>query len=85
MPRLRDRPTPDLVVMGLALVVAFSVVAWTIGAIVLRVYNPDANLDKVAIRLAGITNTLIGAIVGYLAGRGVPPNGKSDPPKGPPQ
>lgn len=76
--RFRDRPTADLVVVGLAMVVGFSIVAWTIGAIVLRIAEPTANLDKVAARLADVTNTLIGAIVGYLAGRGVNGNGKTN-------
>jgi len=79
MPRLRDRPTADLVVLGLAVVVAFSVVVSTIGAVVLVIADPSADLSKIGARLADVTNTLIGAIVGYLAGRGVP-----DKPKEPP-
>jgi hypothetical protein len=70
MPRLRDRPTADLVVLGLALVVGFSVVATTVGALLLRIVDPSADLTKIGARLADVTNTLIGAIVGYLAGRG---------------
>jgi len=78
--RLRDRPTADLVVMGLAMVVAFSVIATTIGALTLRITDPHADLTKIAARLADVTNTLIGAIVGYLAGRGTPPTPpKEDP------
>lgn len=80
MARLRDRPTADLVVLGLAIVVAFSVILSTVGAIVWRILDPDADLSKVAARLADVTNTLIGAIVGYLAGRGTD---KSPPPPPP--
>lgn len=69
MPRLRDRPTPDLIVIGLAVVLGFSIISWTVGALVLRIVDPDANLDKVAARLADVVNTLIGAIFGFLAGR----------------
>jgi hypothetical protein len=77
-PRLRDRPTADLVVLGLAMVVAFSVIATTVGAVILRVTDPHADLTKIAARLADVTNTLIGAIVGYLAGRGTPPKEPPD-------
>jgi len=84
MPRLRDRPTPDLVVIALAGVVVFSVAMTTVGAVVLRIVDPSADLDKVAARLADVTNTLIGAIVGYLAGRGVvkPTGGNDDEQRG---
>ena len=80
MPRLRDRPTADLVVLGLAVVVAFSVVVSTLGAIVLKIVEPHTDLTKIGARLADVTNTLIGAIVGYLAGRGIDPNEKKGPP-----
>lgn len=80
MPRLRDRPTPDLVVLILAGVVAFSVVAAVLAGAWTRLVDPDANLDTLGARLADVTNTLIGAIVGYLAGRGVVQNKSKEPP-----
>lgn len=79
MPRLRDRPTADLVVMWLAGIVGVCVIGSLLGALVLRITDTTADLDKIAARLADVLNTLIGAIVGYLAGRGVEP-----PKKGPP-
>ena len=70
-PKLRDRPTPDLVVLGLTFLVAILIIGSSIGFIVLEILGAPVDLDKLALRLAELTNTLIGAIVGYLAGRGV--------------
>lgn len=81
MANLRDRPTPDLVVMWLAGIVGVCVIGSLLGAMVLRITDHSADLDKIAARLADVLNTLIGAIVGYLAGRGVTPADK--PPKPP--
>jgi hypothetical protein len=69
--RLRDRPTADLIVLGLLAVVTFAVVISTLGVIALDLMGHDQNVAALAGRLADITNTLIAAIVGYLAGRGV--------------
>lgn len=78
--RLRDRPTADLVVIFLAGVVGVVVVLSLVGAFVARATDPDLDLTPIAARLADVTNTLIGAIVGYLAGRGI-----EKPPPPPPE
>jgi len=70
---LGDRPTPDLVVILLALFVGFVLVVSTIGVVVLEATDHGADVDELIVRTADITNTLIGALVGYLAGRGVIP------------
>jgi hypothetical protein len=67
---LRDRPTADLVVLFLSALVAVVLVASVVGGIVWKVTDPDADLADLAARIGDITNTLIGAIVGYLAGKG---------------
>lgn len=70
-PPLLRRATSDLIVMALTAVVGFVVVAGIVGSIVWEILSPhDADLAELAKRLGDITNTLIGAIVGYLAGRG---------------
>ena len=68
---VRHRPTPDLIVIFLAGVVGFVIVFSTIAAIVWKIAVPDANLGQAGARIAGLVNTLVGVIVGYLAGRGV--------------
>jgi membrane protein DedA with SNARE-associated domain len=83
MPRLRDRPTPDLVVLFLAAVVGITIIGSTLGLFFASWLGADVDLGKVGARLADVTNTLIGAIVGYLAGRGVEREDPTDP-KGPP-
>ena len=81
MPPFRDRPTADLVVMFLAGVVGVLVIGSLISVIVLEATGHATDLDKLSARLADVTNTLIGAIVGYLAGRGI----DNKPPPPPPE
>lgn len=80
MPRLRDRPTADLVVLFLAAVVGVTIIGSTLGLFFASWLGADVDLGKVGARLADVTNTLIGAIVGYLAGRGVPEDHEKGPP-----
>lgn len=70
MSRLGDRPTADLVIIFLAAIVGFVVVVGCCGLVLAAFIAPNVDLSAVAIRIAAITNTLAGAIVGYVAGRG---------------
>lgn len=70
MPRLRDRPTSDLIVLFLALVVGLLAIGAMLSVAILLAAHAHVDYDKLSARLADVTNTLIGAIVGYLAGRG---------------
>jgi len=65
--------------MFLAGLVGVLVMGSLVIVLIARLAEPSVDLDKAAARIADVTNTLIGAIVGYLAGRGVP-----DKPKEPP-
>jgi hypothetical protein len=78
MSRFRDRPTPDLIVMFLAAIVGVLMIGAMLSVIYLEAVHAAVDLDKLSARLADVTNTLIGAIVGYLAGRGA-----GTPPKPP--
>jgi hypothetical protein len=64
------RATADIIVITLTGIVGFVVISSTIGAVIWRIQDPDADLAALASRVGDITNTLIGAIVGYLAGKG---------------
>jgi hypothetical protein len=75
---LRRRDTPDLIVMWLAGVVAVILLVSLVGGIVWKINDPDADISELAARVGDITNTLIGAVVGYLAGRGVVAPGQVD-------
>jgi hypothetical protein len=70
MTKLGDRPTPDLVVMALVAIVAVLLVGSMVAVVILEATNHEADLPALAGKLADVTNTLIGAIVGYVAGRG---------------
>lgn len=82
MLNLKERETPDLIVIWLAFLVGFVIIGSMLGMVAWKLIDPSADISVVAVRVAGLTNTLIGVIVGYLAGRGVipMPGGPAVPP-----
>lgn len=76
---LRGRGTPDLIIIWLAAIVGFVVILGTLGAIVWKILDNDADISGVVRRLGDLVNTLVGAVVGYLAGRGVIPAAGDNP------
>lgn len=76
MAPLRDRPTPDLIVMGLAVVVAFVIIISTT-AVVYAAISPahETDAQEVAKNVGELTSSLIALIIGYIGGRGVGGNG----------
>jgi len=80
MTRLRDRPTSDLIVIALTAVVAGMLIIGVIGVMLLSIFRPHANIEALTTRLGTLASSLVGAIVGYLAGRNVPSNGDSGNP-----
>jgi hypothetical protein len=77
MERLRNRPTADIIVFGMAAIVGFVIVAGVIGGVIWKIVDGDnADIDQLIKWIGDLTSTLIGAIVGFLAGRGT-----TDPPK----
>jgi hypothetical protein len=77
--KLRDRPTADLVVLLLTAMVLFVIGFALVGVVVIEVTSSSIDVAKIAGRIAAFTNTIIGAIVGYLAGRGVETPPKDEP------
>lgn len=69
--KMSDRPTADLVILFLAGLVGIVVLGMLTFIVLVSVYNPEVKITDLAIRIAAITNTLTGAVVGYVAGRGV--------------
>jgi mannitol-specific phosphotransferase system IIBC component len=69
--RLRDRPTPDLIVFILTVVVAVCVFALVVALLVSSIWFPDHDVASLSQRVGTILSSLIGAIIGYLAGRSV--------------
>ena len=72
-----NRPTPDLIVMILSAIVGFVIIFSVITITVVAIVNPDENLTTIFAKIIDVTNTLIGAIIGYVAGSKVKPNGGS--------
>lgn len=69
MSPLRDRPTPEVVVLVLATTVAILLVVSVVLVGVLEITHPESDTSGA---VASITNTitlLVGAVVGFLAGR----------------
>jgi succinate dehydrogenase hydrophobic anchor subunit len=74
--RLRDRPTPDLIVMALTGLVVVLLVGSMLAVLILELTGSSEDIPALAGKLADVTNTLIGAVVGYIAGKGT--NGHQD-------
>jgi hypothetical protein len=68
--RLRDRSTADLIVLFLAGLIAVIILTTLIGGIVWKANDPAADLSGLIERVSELTNTLVGAVVGYIAGKG---------------
>jgi hypothetical protein len=66
---LRDRPTAELIVIWLTGLVAFILVISIIGIFLLAIFRPEVDIVGLTARVATLTSSLIGAIIGYVAGR----------------
>jgi Na+/H+ antiporter NhaA len=70
-PRLRDRPTPDLIVLALTAIVIMVLAITVVALVITEIWYPERDQTELAKRIGSIMSSLIAAIVGYLAGRGV--------------
>ena len=68
-PRLSDRPTADLVVLFLAGVIGVILIITTLACIWIAIFNPHADESRVIQRIGSLLANMLGAIVGYMAGR----------------
>jgi hypothetical protein len=72
------RSTADTVLLLLAGSTAFIIIASGLAIILSLFLHPDADLTTAARGIGDLINTLVGALIGYLAGsrvRGAPPPG----------
>jgi hypothetical protein len=60
MPKMSDRPTAELIVIWLAGIVG-----------TILIIRPEIDMGPVALSVSDTTNVVIGAVVGYIAGRNV--------------
>lgn len=70
MSRLREWATADIVVLSMMGIIAFVIITTVIGGVVWRINDPNADIDSLVKWVGDLTSTLIGAVVGYLAGKG---------------
>lgn len=83
-PRIRERDTPDIIVLWLAGIIGVVVVSTTAAILFAALTDANINVTKVASGLSDLTTSLIAAVVGYLAGRGVYVGPTQSPPPSPP-
>ena len=75
MTPLNGRPAADVIVLILTLVVAFVIVFTTVGLAIGLLIGGEPNVPQIAKAIGDLTSSLIALIVGYVAGRGIKPNG----------
>jgi hypothetical protein len=80
MTPLRDRPTPDLIVIWLAGIVGAVVIGTLLIATLVVIRNPEANINDELAFVADMTAALMTGVIGYIGGRAT-----KDPPENPPK
>ena len=64
-----ERPTIDIVVVLLTVVVGSTVILCTIGILIVRMFLPSVDVGKGAETVGNILTTVVGALVGLIGGR----------------
>lgn len=78
MAALRDRNTPDVIVLTLTVLVAFVIGTCTVLIVIASIWGPGTNVKEVAQHVSDLTGSVLAIIVGYIGGRGAAAiNGKS--------
>jgi hypothetical protein len=67
--RLRDRPTGDLLVLLVAGTICAGVLLGGAALIVSAFVQPEVDVSGGARAVAGVINTLVGLLAGFLAGK----------------
>jgi hypothetical protein len=78
--RTGERPTSDLIVLAMTVVVCLVTFATVAALLIVKIRDPDANVAELAKQVAGFMSSLFAVIVGYVAGRGVNDPPPADPP-----
>lgn len=68
-PWFASRSTPDLLILVIAGAIGITVVSFSVWLGVLLVTQPERDVTTAATALAGILNTMVGLLAGFLAGR----------------
>jgi uncharacterized membrane protein YeaQ/YmgE (transglycosylase-associated protein family) len=69
VPALKDRPIQEIVVIYLTGIVGFVIGTTVIGIFLLAFTSPSSDTSRVLSSIIGLTNTIVGGVVGFIAGR----------------
>lgn len=69
VPRLRDRPTGEILILLIAGTVCFGVLASGMMIGIMAIFRPETDITIWVARVTGLLNTMIGLLAGFLAGR----------------
>ncbi len=75
---LSERPTADLVMLIVTLLVASCILLTGTGLFVLATVHPDYPLASALATFSETIAVMIGAVLGYLAGRGRSPQSREE-------
>ena len=84
MRRLLNRPTGEILVLLIAVTICGGVGITGVAMIVFLFLNPTADIKAAGDLIAGVVNTLIGLLAGFLAGATQANAMKKEPPNAPP-
>jgi len=70
---ISERPTADIVLLILTLVIALSILFTGLGIFILAALHPEYDLSAAFNQFGNVIGLMIGAILGYLAGKGRSP------------
>ena len=68
--KLSGRSTPDLIVIFLAGIVGFVLVASSAALVFAFAFRPEVDISVVTARIGTIVSSLVTGIIGYVAGKG---------------
>jgi P pilus assembly chaperone PapD len=66
---LYERTTGEIVILMLAFVVVVTILMATVTVAVIEIVYPDQNTDETVRMINDTTNVILGAVIGYVAGR----------------
>jgi hypothetical protein len=66
---LGNRSTVEIVVLVFTAVVSISLLSLVIGAVLMRLIHPQAEMKPAAELVTNMLSTIVGALVGFIGGR----------------
>lgn len=73
MSPLSDRPTADVVLIIITLMICAAILLTGAGIFIVALYYPEYDLSAAYSSFGNVIGLLVGAILGYLAGKGRSP------------